>query len=175
MDSKNLQFKINKNTGSKKVSWVKLCLAGAGLFILILSGKNFFAPAPATLAVNPHANNTPAVLGAQISQNLAQSNTAASSTPPAPLPQASAVAAARPAASASAPPQKKVEIKNTPTGYLNVRSQPSLSSPIIAKVRPGEAYSYTATNNGWYKISLQPKGSGWIDGEYTDDNNSDNE
>jgi uncharacterized protein YgiM (DUF1202 family) len=62
--------------------------------------------------------------------------------------------------------EKKLKIGATPTGFLNVRTLPSLSGNIIAKVNPGETYVYTATQNGWYQITLASNQSGWISGQY---------
>lgn len=49
---------------------------------------------------------------------------------------------------------QKVEILPTTTGFLNVRSEPSLQSNLIGKVTPGEVYEYKEISDGWYKIVL---------------------
>ncbi len=63
-------------------------------------------------------------------------------------------------------PGLNLKINSTPTGYLNVRTGPSISNPIITKVHPGESYPYTDTKNGWYKINLPANQSGWVSGQY---------
>jgi len=60
----------------------------------------------------------------------------------------------------------EVTITKTPTGYLNVRQQPSSSSTLVAKVNPGETYQYTAVKNGWYQIVLKDGTTGWVLGTY---------
>jgi len=65
------------------------------------------------------------------------------------------------------PPQvKQLQIKSTPTGYLNVRSQPSSGGKIVAQVHPGEVYTYTNSKSGWYQIVLPNGQSGWVSGQY---------
>jgi hypothetical protein len=60
----------------------------------------------------------------------------------------------------------QLKITTTPTGYLNVRQQPTTSSPILTKVNPGEVYTYSEFKNGWYKIVLPNNSSGWIIAQY---------
>ncbi len=57
-------------------------------------------------------------------------------------------------------------IKDTPTGFLNVRTQPSVSGEIIEKVNPGDTYTYTEEKSGWYKIKLSSGEEGWVSGDY---------
>ena len=73
------------------------------------------------------------------------------------------------------PEEKKIEtdqkatslkVKDTPTGYLNVRSEASVSGEIVDKVDPGETFPYTAEQDGWYKITLPSGEEGWVSGEY---------
>lgn len=66
----------------------------------------------------------------------------------------------------SATSAKKLEILETETGYLNVRSEPAVSGDIVTKVNPGKTYSYTEEQNGWYKISVDPETAGWVSGDY---------
>jgi len=63
-------------------------------------------------------------------------------------------------------PVLKLKINSTPTGYLNVRSLPATNGTLIAKVKPGEIYTYTNTQNGWYQITLTNGSSGWVSGQY---------
>jgi hypothetical protein len=62
-------------------------------------------------------------------------------------------------------------IKDTPTGYLNVRLAPNKTATKSAEVKPGEKYSYSdiATDSAgtvWYKISYEDTKAGWISGQY---------
>lgn len=70
--------------------------------------------------------------------------------------------------SASSSSQVKVTIKETPTGWLNVRSDPSIVASISAKINPGEQYTLLDTNDGWYKIQLNDNQSGWISSQYAE-------
>jgi len=62
--------------------------------------------------------------------------------------------------------QQLVAIKQTPTGWLNVRKLPSTSSEILTKVFPGESYPFSEVKNGWYNILLKDLTEGWVSGEY---------
>ena len=101
--------------------------------------------------------------------------TAATSTPQASTtPMASSgtssllSASSSPSSTATTSPAQVLQltIDQTPTGYLNVRSSPGPSGSIINKVHPGEVYTYTNMQNGWYEISLPSTGSGWVSGQY---------
>lgn len=60
-----------------------------------------------------------------------------------------------------------VEIKDTPTGWLRVRLEPSTTATEAAKVKPGEKYKFKeATETGWYKIEYEEGKEGWISGRY---------
>ena len=61
-------------------------------------------------------------------------------------------------------------IKETPTGYLNVRSEPSVNGSIVDKVDPGEKFTYTEEKDGWYKIKLSSGDEGWVSGDYIEKN-----
>ena len=72
-------------------------------------------------------------------------------------------------ASPSATPQRPyVEILDTPTGWLRVRSSPTTAEDNeIAKVNPKETYPYLESNDtGWIKIRLPDAKDGWISGRY---------
>jgi len=59
-----------------------------------------------------------------------------------------------------------VVIKETPTGWLRVRSSPvAASDNEIAKVNPGEKYPLLEEKSGWIKISFDGK-EGWVSGQY---------
>ena len=60
----------------------------------------------------------------------------------------------------------KVKILDTPTGYLNVRTSPSVSATKVGEVKPGETYSVIDMQPGWYKISYTTTDVGWISAQY---------
>lgn len=57
-------------------------------------------------------------------------------------------------------------IKDTPTGFLRVRFEPSTQASETARVNPGEKYTILDTENGWYQITLDDGTKGWISGQY---------
>jgi uncharacterized protein YgiM (DUF1202 family) len=68
-----------------------------------------------------------------------------------------------------------VEILETPTGFLRVRTLPGTKGEEIAEVKPGEKFLYIETDeaSGWYKIQYRdpapglPDGiSGWVSNQY---------
>lgn len=62
--------------------------------------------------------------------------------------------------------KKQIEILNTETGTLNVRTEPNTSSEIITQVKPGEIYEFSEKSNDWYKIFLTDGKSGWVSAQY---------
>lgn len=73
--------------------------------------------------------------------------------------------------SPSASPAAGVTILSTPTGFLRVRSGPSLAASEVSRVKPGEKYQVLEKQSGWIKIQLtdiaSATTSGWISSEYT--------
>lgn len=65
-------------------------------------------------------------------------------------------------------PKPYVEILNTPTGFLRVRSQPSLGGTEIGQIKPGSVYPLLNSQSGWYeiKVDLPATSSGWISSQY---------
>lgn len=60
-----------------------------------------------------------------------------------------------------------VEIKDTPTGWLRVRMEPTTTATEAAKVKPGEKYKFLeTTETGWHKIEYEEGKEGWISGKY---------
>lgn len=57
-------------------------------------------------------------------------------------------------------------IKDTPTGFLRVREEPSVSASEEAQVKPGDKFLQLDEQNGWYKINYEDGKEGWISGEY---------
>ncbi len=66
------------------------------------------------------------------------------------------------------PEKPFVVIKDTPTGFLRVRMEPSTSASEAGRVNPGEKYSLLDTKNSWYQIKFDGKNLGWVSGQYTD-------
>jgi len=61
---------------------------------------------------------------------------------------------------------QQILIKDTPTGWLNVRSSASRSAGVIGKVYPGEQYEFTEKKDGWYLIVFENTKAGWVLGKY---------
>ncbi len=76
----------------------------------------------------------------------------------------------------AATPSAYIEILQTPTGFLRVRTEPGTSGEEIAEVKPGEKFPYLETDeaSGWFKIQYQeprpglPEGIvGWVSNQYS--------
>ena len=59
-----------------------------------------------------------------------------------------------------------IKILDTPTGWLRVRTGPSLSATEAAKVNTGEIFPYLTEESGWLKIEYQEGKEGWISSQY---------
>ncbi len=79
-------------------------------------------------------------------------------------------------ASDSATLKTYIEILNTPTGFLRVRTAPGSSGEEIAEVSPGSKYLFLSDDSatGWYEIQYKepaaglPKGiTGWVSNQFT--------
>ncbi len=78
-----------------------------------------------------------------------------------------ATASAKPTAGEASPTaEKTLTIDQTPTGFLNVRSDASVNGEVVDKVDPGDIYTYLDEQNGWYKIKLSNGDEGWVSGDY---------
>lgn len=64
------------------------------------------------------------------------------------------------------PEKKMIKIKDTPTGWLNVRDGPGLSYAQVKRINPGEIYELLDEKFGWYQIQLDEKTTGWITSVY---------
>lgn len=73
---------------------------------------------------------------------------------------------ATPSAQLKTTAKPQVEILETPTGWLRVRSLPSTAASESAKVNPGEIFPFLEEQSGWFKIEYQPNQSGWISSRY---------
>lgn len=85
-----------------------------------------------------------------------------------PTPTPTVSSASKPASPSAEIERPYVEIKDTPTGWLRVRSAPTTTEDNeIAKVNPRETYPYLGSNDtGWYQIRLPDGVEGWISGRY---------
>lgn len=72
----------------------------------------------------------------------------------------------RPASSAASLAAAKVVILDTPTGFLRVRSDPSLGGTEIEQVKPTEIYPLVDEKDGWYEIKLTDGKIGWVNAQY---------
>jgi hypothetical protein len=70
------------------------------------------------------------------------------------------------ASSSALPATAKVTILDTPTGFLRVRSDPSLGGKEITQVKPGEKYDLVSEQSGWTEIKLSNGENGWVSSSY---------
>lgn len=73
-----------------------------------------------------------------------------------------------PSSKAVAPDKPYAVIKDTPTGFLRVRMEPTTSATEAGRVNPGEMYSIVDTKNEWYQIKFSGSSTGWISGQYAE-------
>lgn len=72
---------------------------------------------------------------------------------------------ATPSASLSQQTQE-LQILSSTTGWLRVRSEPSLDASESAKVNSGDKFPYFDSKEGWYQIEYAKGQRGWVNGEY---------
>lgn len=70
--------------------------------------------------------------------------------------------------SSTNPAKPYAVIKDTPTGFLRVRMEPSTNATEAARVNPGDKFPILDTQDGWYKISYDGTNDGWISAQYAD-------
>lgn len=61
---------------------------------------------------------------------------------------------------------KKAVIKETGTGWLNLRTVPGLNGEVIQKVNVGETFAVVEEQVGWVKIKVSDTVSGWVSSTY---------
>jgi len=72
-------------------------------------------------------------------------------------------------ASESATKKKTIVlIKDTPTGFLRVRAEPSISASESARVNPGEEFLLLEEKEGWYRINFSDDKEGWVFSQYAE-------
>lgn len=82
------------------------------------------------------------------------------------VPDATAAAAFTQNASLSAIQKPAVVILQTPTGFLRVRTEPTLGASETAQVKPGDTFDFIDEQNGWYEIKLTDGKTGWVNASY---------
>ncbi len=100
---------------------------------------------------------------------------------PTPTPEVAATVSATPKVSPKTTPSPSVTktptstsnkpyvvVKDTPTGFLRVRSKPSSAGTELGQVQPGDQLPLLDSQSGWYlvEVSLPATSSGWISGQY---------
>lgn len=64
------------------------------------------------------------------------------------------------------PSTPQVTILDTPTGFLRVRSDASISGSEIGQVKPGDTLPLLNESGGWYQIKLPDGLTGWISSSF---------
>ena len=64
------------------------------------------------------------------------------------------------------PEKPYIQINETPTGWLRVRSDAAVTASEIGKVYPGETYAFLEEKSGWIKINFKADTTGWVSGQY---------
>lgn len=105
-------------------------------------------------------------------QNLAAPETASEAatltTTPSPTGKLSPTPTVKNGSTTLDPEKPFIVIKDTPTGFLRVRMEPSTSASEAGRVNPGEKFSLLDTQSGWYEIKFDGTNLGWVSGQYAD-------
>lgn len=59
-------------------------------------------------------------------------------------------------------------IKDTPTGFLRVREEPSITASEEAQVKPGDQFDLLEETSGWFKIEYEKGKQGWVYSQYAE-------
>lgn len=62
-------------------------------------------------------------------------------------------------------------ISDTPTGFLRVRSEPSIGASESAQVNPKSRFEVIEEKTGWYKIMYEKDKYGWVYSQYAEKEN----
>lgn len=60
----------------------------------------------------------------------------------------------------------KVRIKDSPTNFLRVRTDPDINSPEITRVTPGQEFEVLDIVNNFVQIKIDELTTGWVSSEY---------
>lgn len=63
---------------------------------------------------------------------------------------------------------KQAKILSTPTGWLRVRSEPSLDGAEITKIDAGGTYPVLEEQSSWTKIRVSDTSEGWVSSDYVE-------
>lgn len=93
--------------------------------------------------------------------------------PPSASPSATPTGSPTPKAATSSASQPDpqtpfITIKDTPTGFLRVRMEPSTGATEAAQVDPGDKFHIEDSKSGWYQIKYDGTNLGWVSGTYVD-------
>lgn len=61
----------------------------------------------------------------------------------------------------------QVQIQDTPTGFLRVRSTPDINASESGRVYPGEKYPVVSQNDNWVEIKFKDS-TGWVSKDYVE-------
>lgn len=64
--------------------------------------------------------------------------------------------------------KQKVEILDTPNGFLRVRSSNSTTASEVSRVKTGDVLDYVSEDNGWYEVKLADGRTGWVSADYAE-------
>lgn len=101
-------------------------------------------------------------------QGISEATTSASPTPSSSITPKPTVTGTATASASPNPPKPYALIKDTPTGFLRVRMEPTTGATEAAQVKPGDKFTILDTQDGWFKISYDGKNTGWISAQYTE-------
>ncbi|OGG02040.1 hypothetical protein A2W14_06405 [Candidatus Gottesmanbacteria bacterium RBG_16_37_8] len=86
-----------------------------------------------------------------------------------PTPTASQTGAVTtPGASEIEPQKPYVLVKDTPTGFLRVRLDASLSATEVGQLKPGVKVPYLDEKSGWFQVTYETGKDGWISSRYAE-------
>ena len=60
----------------------------------------------------------------------------------------------------------QVKVLDTPNGFLNVRSGPSINNNVLVKIKPGDTFELIKEKGDWYEIIYEASKKGWISSQY---------
>lgn len=70
--------------------------------------------------------------------------------------------------SASPSPKKMlIEVKETPTGFLRVRTEASINASESGQLKPGDKVELLEESGEWYKVKFGNNQEGWISSQYS--------
>ena len=64
------------------------------------------------------------------------------------------------------PKVEKVTVLDTPTGFLRVREDSSITSSEIGRVSPEDSLELVTEKEGWFQIKMKDGKTGWISSQY---------